>query len=55
MEIKKIIAGLFIVAVTASSCGIFKKKCDCPKFSKQKNNTEKVSASAKKEAKKAHL
>ncbi|HNR19878.1 MAG TPA: hypothetical protein PKN75_02945 [Bacteroidia bacterium] len=54
MEIKKIISGVFIIAITASSCSIFKKKCDCPKFSKQKNNTEKVSASAA-EVKKAHL
>lgn len=50
MEIRKIIAGLLIISVFTSSCGIFKKKCDCPKFSKQKNETEKELTGGKKKA-----
>jgi len=31
------IAVLMLLLGTISSCGIFKKKCDCPKFDKTAN------------------
>jgi hypothetical protein len=40
MEIKKIILAALIV--TLSSCGIFKKKCHCPKFSYKKYPTKDI-------------
>ncbi len=42
---KKIIVGLLFlsVAMTTSSCGLFKKKCNCPHFEvKAEKNVSKV-------------
>ena len=37
--ITKILTVMFLTSILLSGCGIFKKGCDCPKFSKATNDS----------------